>query len=33
MVVCKKKKKKHVKYVAKCALKIKAAKYVSFCWG
>lgn len=29
MVVC----KKHVKYVAKCALKIKAAKYVSFCWG
>lgn len=31
MVVCKK--NKHVKYVAKCALKIKAAKYVSFCWG
>lgn len=31
MVVCKK--NKHVKYVAKSALKIKAAKYVSFCWG
>lgn len=31
MVVCKK--QQHVKYVANCALKIKAAKYVSFCWG